>query len=182
MDAIRFLKNQHRLVDSLFKQFEATEDESEKRALFFQIADNLAVHATIEERFFYPVLLKVGKGAAKLPGATSDDDDTDDEVEDAIKDHNEIRDAVRATSAHEVGSEEWWRAIREAREANDDHMGEEERDDLPDFRRNADFRTRHDIAVRFLQFEGEHATGITPVDKDPEEYVKNPEEVIAEDS
>ena len=34
----------------------AAEEDSEKRALFFEIADNLAVHATIEERHFYPAV------------------------------------------------------------------------------------------------------------------------------
>jgi hypothetical protein len=79
---------------------------------------------------------------------------------------------VRAASGHEVGSEQWWQAVRAAREANDDHMGEEERDDLPDFRRSVDLQERHDIAVAFLRFEGEHSSGIRAVDEDPEQYVR----------
>ena len=56
MDAIKLLKQQHRLVENLFSGFEDTDDDDEKEQLFFEIADNLAVHASIEERFFYPAV------------------------------------------------------------------------------------------------------------------------------
>jgi hemerythrin superfamily protein len=56
MDAIKLLKQQHRLVEKLFAEFEATEEDEAKKQLFFDIADNLAVHATIEERWFYPAV------------------------------------------------------------------------------------------------------------------------------
>jgi hemerythrin superfamily protein len=56
MDAIALLKNQHRLVEKLFEQFEDTDDDNEKQALFEEIADNLAVHTAIEERIFYPAV------------------------------------------------------------------------------------------------------------------------------
>ena len=72
----------------------------------------------------------------------------------------------------DVGSEEWWTAVWEARKANDDHMGEEEREDLLDFRHHADLQTRHDIAVEFLVYEAKHANGIPIQDKDPQQYVQ----------
>jgi hypothetical protein len=124
----------------------------------------LEVHAEAEERFFYPRLLRLGKG--------NPDGDVHDEVEDAVKDHNEIRDAVRKVRDHETGSEEWWTAVWEARKANDDHMAEEEREDLLDFRHHADLQTRHDIAVQFLTFEAKHYAGVPLRDKDPEEYIE----------
>ena len=61
----------------------------------------------------------------------------------------------------------------EARIANSDHMAEEERQDLADFRRHASLDERHEIAVKFLRYESlKAATGITPEDKDPEAYVE----------
>jgi hypothetical protein len=52
-------------------------------------------------------------------------------------------------------------------------MAEEERQDLADFRRNAGLQLRHDIAVQFLAYESAHgAEGITPQDKDAEEYLE----------
>jgi hypothetical protein len=133
-------------------------------AIWARLEVFLEVHAEAEEKFFYPRLLKLGKG--------NPDGDVDEEVEDAVKDHNEIRDAVKKTHDHEVGTDEWWTAVWEARKANDDHMGEEEREDLLDFRHHADLQTRHDIAVQFVTYEAKHYAGITPRDKDPEQYIE----------
>ena len=89
----------------------------------------LEVHASAEERLFYPRLLAVGEGAG---GA----DDAEDETKDAIRDHDDIRDGIRRASQHPAGSSEWWRAVADTRIANSDHMGEEEREALADFRRD----------------------------------------------
>lgn len=93
---------------------------------------------------------------------------THDEVQDVVKDHNDVRDALRATHDHEVGTEGWWTAVWEARKANDDHGGEEEREDLLDFRHHADLQTRHGIAVQFLTSAAQHYAGIPLRDKDLE--------------
>jgi hemerythrin superfamily protein len=53
VDAIELLKTQHEEVKALFKKIEKAE-EDEKQDLFEQLADALAVHATIEEKHFYP--------------------------------------------------------------------------------------------------------------------------------
>jgi hypothetical protein len=90
---------------------------------------------------------------------------------DAIKDHNEIRDAVEDVANHEVGSDSWHDAVAAANKANGDHMAEEEREGLTDFRRHASLQTRHDLAVAFAAFETAHVTGVRPVDKDPQEYI-----------
>lgn len=53
MDAIELLEDQHREVEDLFEEIEEAE-ASEKREIFDEIADQLAIHATIEEKHFYP--------------------------------------------------------------------------------------------------------------------------------
>lgn len=53
-DAIALLKADHRKVEKLFEQFEAAEDSGRKQKLAEQICNELKVHATIEEEFFYP--------------------------------------------------------------------------------------------------------------------------------
>jgi len=126
----------------------------------------LEVHAEAEERFFYPPLLHLGTGAADAEGV-------DDEVEDAVKDHNDIRDAITKAEGQEVGSDAWWDAVIECRVSNSNHMAEEERQDLADFRRHASLQQRHDIAVQFLRYESQRAAeGIPPRDKDPQQYVQ----------
>src|SRR4051812_265123 len=140
------------------------DDTDALRAVWVRLEVFLEVHAEAEEEFFYPQLVRLGKG--------NPEGDVDDEVEDAIKDHNEIRDAIKTARARSPGSEEWWTAVWEARKANDDHMAEEEREDLLDFRHHVDLQTRHDIAVQFLVFEARHYAGVPLRDKDPEEYVE----------
>jgi hemerythrin superfamily protein len=56
MDAIELLTQQHRMVEKRFAQFEDAEDDDDKKDIFYAIADDLAVHATIEERHFYPAV------------------------------------------------------------------------------------------------------------------------------
>jgi hypothetical protein len=100
----------------------------------------------------------------------------EDETLDAIHDHNDIRDAVTGVAGHAVGSAEWYAAVAAANLANSDHMAEEEREGLTDFRHLASLQRRHDLAVAFIRFETQHYAGVTPVDKDPEEYVQAIEE------
>jgi hemerythrin superfamily protein len=55
-DALDLLKAQHRAVDGLFRQIQSASGNS-KAARFRELADLLAVHATIEESIFYPGVL-----------------------------------------------------------------------------------------------------------------------------
>jgi hemerythrin HHE cation binding domain-containing protein len=133
-------------------------------AIWRRLRALLDTHAEAEERFFYPDLLKIGDGAA-------DADSAADETKDAIKDHNEIRDTGAAVDEQEIGSDAWFEALDACNKANGDHMAEEERQGLADFRRRADLRRSHDLAVRFAAFEAEHLTGVAPVNKSPRAYI-----------
>ncbi len=66
-----------------------------------------------------------------------------------------------------MGSAEWYAAVAAANLANSDHMAEEEREGLTDFRHLASLQRRHDLAVAFIRFETQHYRGVPPVDKDP---------------
>ena len=56
MDAITLLKADHKSVERLFKQFEQAGDRAfvEKRRIVDRIIEELSVHASIEEQYFYP--------------------------------------------------------------------------------------------------------------------------------
>ncbi len=110
----------------------------------------LEVYAEAEERLFYPELLRLGTGAGSK-------DSPEAETDDAIHDHNEIRDAIGLVDAEEVGTGSWWKAVAKVREANSDHMGEEERESLADFRCHADLDLRHSFGLSFVVFEAQHA-------------------------
>jgi len=53
-DAIALLKEDHRTVEKLFKDFEGAKGEGRKEKLAKQICLELSVHASIEEEIFYP--------------------------------------------------------------------------------------------------------------------------------
>ena len=56
MDAITLLKQDHKAVEKLFKQFEKTTAPAEQRKLAQRIIKELSVHAAIEEMVFYPAV------------------------------------------------------------------------------------------------------------------------------
>ena len=166
MDITQLILDDHheqRRLFAILEQIDSSDTET-LTTVWNRLATFLEVHAEAEERFFYPKLLKVGDGAGGKDSAA-------DETLDAIKDHNKIRDAVAAVSKETVGSDDWWEAVAKANEENSDHMGEEERQGLTDFRRTASLQTRHDLAVAFAAFEARHITGVKPVDKDPKAYI-----------
>ena len=125
----------------------------------------LETHAEAEERFFYPELLRLGTGGA-------DAESVEEEVEDAVKDHNEIRTAIRKVARCRTGLDRVVDRGDRRNVHNSDHMGEEERQDLADFRQQASLELRHEIAVQFLRYESlKAADRVAPVDKDPKRYV-----------
>jgi hypothetical protein len=136
-------------------------DHAALERVWRRLGEKLDLHAYIEEQIFYPQLLKRGV------------DDPEGETLDAIGDHNDIRDGVRAANAAAVGADEWWAAVGQTRRANDDHMGEEEREGLSDFRRHAPIGLREALGRQYRDFMAQHPTtkGIPIVDRDPQRYV-----------
>lgn len=53
-DAIALLKDDHRTVEKLFKQFEEAKGEGRKEKLARQICLELSIHTMLEEEIFYP--------------------------------------------------------------------------------------------------------------------------------
>ena len=166
MDITQLILDDHQEQRRLFAMLEEVDrsDTDTLKAIWGRLSAFLEVHAGAEEQFFYPELLQLGKGAG-------DKDTPEAETEDAIEDHNEIRDAVATVADHRVGSNPWFDAVATANKANGDHMAEEEREGLTDFRRNADLALRHTLAVAFATFEAKHVTGVKAVDKDPQDYI-----------
>jgi hypothetical protein len=174
VDITQLILDDHHEQRRLFAMLEQIDpgDAGTLGAIWSRLAAFLELHAAAEEAIFYPELLKVDKLAGRLSSGEA-------ETLDAIGDHNEIRDAVVAVGPHEVGSSDWFAAVAAANQANGDHMAEEEREGLTDFRRFASLQLRHDLAVAFAAYEARHYQGVEPVDKDPAAYVRQAEREIA---
>ncbi len=161
-DVIRLILDDHETFRSQFAELDNRRDDPRAAAQVWRgLAAHLEVHASAEEAHFYPALLQNVEGS-------------EDETKDAIGDHDEIREGIRRAAAAEVGSDEWWQGIQDAREANDEHLAEEERDDLPDFLRAASVELRQELGAKFQQFVDAHpgARGLSGDDKDPDQYVE----------
>ena len=136
--------------------------DSIARAVAWRVlADLLEVHASAEEEILYPVLLKRGGDHAST------------ETLDAIGDHNQIRDAISQAARVASGTAFWWAAVKACRRANDEHLAEEERDVIPDFRLHTDETIRLELGARWLEFHAVHAAalGISGDDVDPAGFV-----------
>ena len=126
-----------------------------------RLADALEVHAAGEEAVFYPHVVR------QLP-------DGEHETEHALHDHNEIRASAHAVADHEVGGEAWWAAVRTAQEVNSEHMAEEERDILGDFKQRIPQEQRDELGLAWLAFHEEHhrAKGLSGEPEDVDSYVE----------
>ncbi|RDV43318.1 cation-binding protein [Leifsonia sp. ku-ls] len=164
-EVILYDHHEQRRMFAMLEEIDPSDAEA-LTAVWGRLRILLEVHAKAEELLFYPRLTKLQRDLVEK-------ESPQEETEDAIHDHNEIRDAIAGVDGHEVGSVDWLKAIAEVNEVNSDHMAEEERQGLTDVRRHLDRDERHTMAVAFLAFESEHAAGgVTPHDEDPDEYVE----------
>jgi len=161
LDITLLILSEHEAFRRAFAEIESLTDTGELASRWTELADQLEVHAAGEEEIFYPALLR------KV-------DDSEDDTEHAIKDHNKIRDAVEGVARHEVGTDAWWEAFRHAREETVEHLEEEEHDVLPPFQQEVDEKKRTDLGMRWLKFHEDHdrARGLSGDKLDPEEYVE----------
>jgi hypothetical protein len=138
----------------------ARNDAATLTSLWNALSARLEVHAAAEEALFYPRLLK-------------DDPDAADDTKDAIRDHNDIRDAIREAGKHRIGDRAWWDGVNATERANTEHMEEEEQGPLLEFEDTASADEQAEVASEFASFEIEHAgaRNISLEDRDPDEYL-----------
>jgi uncharacterized membrane-anchored protein YjiN (DUF445 family) len=174
MDITQLILDDHYEQRRLFAILEqvGTAENAVLREVWSRLSSFLETHAATEEEIFYPALLRAGLTSGHAKGAEG-------ETLDAIKDHNEIRDAIAEVARHEVGAPSWRAAVAAVNRANGDHMAEEEREGLTDFRQTATLQLRHDLGIEFIGFEARNYQGVQPVDRDPAAYVRDAERATA---
>jgi iron-sulfur cluster repair protein YtfE (RIC family) len=118
MDAISLLKNDHRMVESLFQKIEGV-TPSRYPAIFAKIKNALDAHAHIEETIFYPRLKKDGKK------------DLADIVLEGIEEHGQIKKFLREIASLPKKSEELEPKVKVLIEDTRHHVKEEEGDMFP---------------------------------------------------
>ncbi len=161
-DIIDLIYEEHQWLRTHFFLLDHATEVRDLIAIWEPLADRLDTHADAEESVFYPALLKRG-----------DAGDPKEETDDAIGDHNSIRDAVAQTRKLQVGTDAWFDAVGTARTENGQHLDEEEREAMPDFIKSSTPELRHDLAMAWLRFYHQHAgaKNIDADDKDPAHYI-----------
>ncbi|HSP19132.1 MAG TPA: hemerythrin domain-containing protein [Myxococcaceae bacterium] len=110
MEATKLLKQQHRELKQLFKQYEDAE-ETEKHELFEAIADDFAAHGEIEEKILYPAVF-VGPLKEKL--------------REAVEEHLECKRIIADLLKMEPSDEQFDAKMQVLGELIDHHVEEEE--------------------------------------------------------
>jgi len=111
MNAIELLKNDHDKVDLLFQKVKATE-ESEHKALFEKIKEELEVHTHIEETIFYPKM--------------KEESELEDIVLEGIEEHHQAKIFLRELAALTEDSEKFEPKLKVLMEDITHHVQEEE--------------------------------------------------------
>ena len=115
MDAITLLKNDHRLVEKLFKEIEKGDGNREK--LFKELKNELDVHAQIEEQLFYP--------------AVRDAKQTHEIVLESFEEHKQVKMVLMDLEKADKNTEHWLAGLKVLMEDVQHHVGEEENELFP---------------------------------------------------
>jgi len=126
-DALTLLKEDHRAVEKLFKEFENAKGDGRKEKLARQIWFELTVHTTIEEEIFYPAC----KGKID-----------EDKLKEAYVEHDAAKLLIAEIEAGSGKTDDFFDAkVQVLGEQIDHHVKEEEDELFPEVRK-ADIDTK----------------------------------------
>jgi hemerythrin superfamily protein len=112
-DAITILKEDHRAVEKLFKEFEEAKGEGRKEKLARQICLELSVHTALEEEIFYPAC----EGAVE-----------EDLLKESFVEHDAAKLLIAEIEANEGAGDEYFDAkVKVLSEEIEHHVEEEEK-------------------------------------------------------
>jgi hemerythrin superfamily protein len=134
MDAITLLKQDHKTVKGLFRQFEKAGDDAHttKRQLADEIVKELSVHAAVEEAVFYPAV----KGIS---------DDLKDHVLESLEEHHVVKWLCSEIEDLEPEHERFDAKVTVLIENVRHHIEEEETEFFPQVREALDRKTLGEI-------------------------------------
>ncbi len=110
MDAVEFIKQDHRRIEELFGKFLETEEDMTQEDLFQEIQAALNAHAEMEERVFYPAVKPFAK----------------EQVEEAMAEHAEVKKLLAELLGTDLNEEEFEKQFTELMHDVQEHVEEEE--------------------------------------------------------
>jgi len=136
MNAIKLLKADHDKVDLLFQKIKATE-ESEHKALFEKIHEEIEIHTHIEETIFYPVI--------------KEEPELEDIVLEGIEEHHQAKIFLRELAALTDDSEKFEPKLKVLMEDIAHHVMEEEGEMFPKIQELFDEAVLEDLGAQMKE-------------------------------
>ncbi|MFB7512309.1 hemerythrin domain-containing protein [Streptomyces sp. NPDC056144] len=124
MDGIVLLREDHKTVEKLFKEFERAEDDDlrHKRELVDEVIKELTTHAWIEEQVFYPAAREAAP-------------DTKDHVLESVEEHHAVLWMLSELAGLDATDERFDAKMTVLMENVRHHVEEEEKEWFPDVRK-----------------------------------------------
>jgi hemerythrin superfamily protein len=153
MNAIDLLERQHREVEELFEEFDQAGEGAKKtrERLCREISDQLAVHAEIEEKLFYP--------ESKQP-------DTEELLRESVEEHLGVKRILAEIMEGGIEDDQFDARMKVLEEQVEHHVEEEEKELFPKVRKACSKEELEDLGGRMqelaqkLMEEGEPSSKI----------------------
>ena len=120
VDAVKLLKDDHKKVKDLFRQFEKARSADRKKQIAQEAMHELEIHAEIEEEIFYPA----AKAKADAEGKEL--------VAEAVEEHHVVKVLIGELKAMPEVNEQFEAKFTVLIENVEHHIEEEEQEMLPD--------------------------------------------------
>lgn len=129
MDAVTLLKQDHKTVKGLFKQFEKFGEGASKarKKIVDRIIRELSIHAAIEETLFYP--------AVRATAETVELEEADDLILEALEEHHIVKWTLSELQKMSADDERFEAKVTVLMESVRHHVEEEEEDLFPKVRK-----------------------------------------------
>lgn len=118
MDPIQLLKQDHRTVKGLFREFENATRTADRQKLGQEIIEELSIHAAIEETLIYPLIREQGERP-------------EESVLNALEEHHAVKVILAELDGMNADHERYAAKIHVVKESVEMHIEEEEAKLLP---------------------------------------------------
>jgi hemerythrin superfamily protein len=138
VNAIDLLEKQHDDVEQLFEKFEAAGEQARKtkERLCREISDQLAIHAEIEEKIFYP---------------ESKQENTEEVLRESVEEHLAMKRTLADILASDVDDAQFDARMKVLMEEVQHHVEEERTRLFPQVRKNCSKEELQDMGLRMEQ-------------------------------
>lgn len=132
MDAIEVLEHDHRMVEQLFRDYEAAPSAKQRRGVVEILVRELSKHAALEELTVYPFARRL------VPGQAG-------EVDEHLREHMAVKKTLAALDRLPAGDEKEERLVGDLRREITHHVDDEETQFFPALRNAVDQKALDDL-------------------------------------